>query len=1210
MLKQTKLETDGRRIFRSTWVALVALILFAMGPRLFAQADTGSITGTVTDPTGAVIPGTTVTATNVDNGQTLQANANAAGEYTILAVPRGSYKVTAEAAGFKTGTVNAQVTVTTSTTVTFQLQPAGSATTVTVTDETPMVDATDASIGATIEGKQVTDLPLNGRNFTQLAMLTPGVTRGVYGDEASGGGSSNFTETMRNNESFGAALSVNGLRPQADNFILDGIDNNDGLVNTILFFPNIDATQEFKVDTNVAPAEYGRAGGAIVTTSLKSGTNNYHGSAFWFYRDQSFDSNYNYQFNGAGKTPPTGFLRNQPGFSAGGPVWPKLRNKLFIFGDYQALRETLPVPVQYKTVPTALMRQGNFTELLNPAGANGSGSNFQTQYPYCYPGSFVNSSGQTEAYAGASTGDVPGTPQGGWIFDPTTCSGTTLGPTSGAPPVQFSSGGTANVIPASRLNPAAVNYLNAFPMPTLNTQYLNNYLVAQHEANKYNTFDGRLDWIVGPKDSAFARFSYDNSVNTKTSEFPNLPAGSGTGINPTHARGWDGEYTHIFSANVVNEAHIGYNRDNYGYTPPMYGDYVSKNLGIVNANINQETTGGALIGGWKGDLEYTGDYGLYSVPQNTYEATDTVSWNHGSHSIKYGGTFIRRQVAFFNPQEGKGYFWIDENTVEFTGYEVSELLAGGMYNYQIGSQAGYFDNIGQEDGIFAQDDWHVTRNLIVNLGVRWDFLSRPYEAHNQQSAFNVNTGTVMIAGQNGVSRSIVDNDYTNFAPRVGFAYSMPDHRTVLRGGYGIFYYPDYGGIDNQLGEQIPFGGSNSYSAANGYCTTFTGQLNQTPANNGNDYNCLGYTSPTTVAYSTSGDTGAALPARGFPNFNPSTPPAGLTMIAVNTHNQNSEVQEWNFQFERQIGSSDVATIAYVGTHGSKLSSYYQYNNPQFNTGIVPFPSLGQINYNDYNGISNYNGLQLHEEHRVTNGLIGTFSYAWSHALDDSTGAFQGQTAAVFSDPLGGYGNSSEDQRQVFSSSLLYQLPFGRGQRWAGNVSRPLDWLVGGWQSSLVAFVQTGTPVDLSTGEGNPGNRPDIVGPIHYSKATSGNNGGEAGGAYWFDPGSVPGHNKITGAEIFANPPTNPTTNVYSRLGTLERNQLFGPGYKRVDFSLQKNLHLAEGYTLELHGDAFNLFNTPAFTNPNSTLTSTQFGQIEGVELYSNREIQLAARFTF
>jgi hypothetical protein len=355
---------------------------------------------------------------------------------------------------------------------------------------------------------------------------------------------------------------------------------------------------------------------------------------------------------------------------------------------------------------------------------------------------------------------------------------------------------------------------------------------------------------------------------------------------------------------VINEAHIGYNRDNYGYTPPMYGDYVSKNLGIVNANINQETSGGALIGGWKGDLEYTGDYGLYAVPQNTYEVTDSVSMTHGKHTFKYGGTFLRRQVEFFNPQEGKGYFWIDEGTVDFTGYEVSELLAGGMDQYEIGSQAGYFANIGQEDGIFGQDDWRVNHRLTVNLGLRWDLLTHPYEAHNQQAAFNVTNGTVMEAGKNGISDSIINQDYHSIGPRVGFAYDLfGNGKNVLRGGYGVFYFLDYGGINNQLGEQSPFGGSSDYLATNGYCITFTGQLASSPTPQASDggYNCNGYTAPATVT--------TALPARGYVNFNPAAPPAGTSMIAVNRNNENSMVQEWNLQLERQLGSKDVVNIA-------------------------------------------------------------------------------------------------------------------------------------------------------------------------------------------------------------------------------------------------------------------------------------------------------------
>jgi len=1130
---------------RTGWILAMLLALFTTvgALRAYAQSDNGSIVGTVTDSTGAVIPNASVVVTNVDTGLKLNGKSNDSGEFQIFAIPRGNYKADVEAQGFQSQTANFAVSVGTTQTLEFKLAAGSVSQTVEVTSAAPLVNTTSATIGEVIQGEQVTDLPLNGRNFTGLALLAPGVTRGAYGDAASGVNGN--TETFRNQESGGASISVNGLRPQADNFLLDGLDDNDSLINTILIFPNIDATQEFRINTSVAAAEYGRAGGAIVASSIKSGTNEYHGSAFWFYRSGNFDARNSYQLLGASPTPNPPFNRNQPGFSIGGPI---IKNKLFGFGDYQAFREVLPPNPYFVTVPTALMRTGDFSELLasspNFDTANGPAVDSEFSTPYCLLHLHETAAG------------------GGQLYNPVNCQ-----------PIPGNVLANAGITP----NTAGVNYFNAYPTPT-RAGVVNNFLTHKQQFTHYNTFDVRFDWTPTSKDQAFVRFSYDNSASVETPELGTLPSGFGTGSDYTHARAYGLGYTHIFAPSLVNQLLIGYNRDDFGYQPPFYGDALSASLGIVNANRNLETSGGALIGGNNG-VDYTGDYGLYAVPQNTYEISDSVDWEKGHHSFKFGATGIMRNMEYFRPISGKGYFNFGNG--DFTGFPSAEMLAGFTDSYSIGTQNGYFSNISYEDGFFAQDQWRVNPRLTVQLGIRYDLITWPYETQNRQASFDINTssptyGQVLEAGVNGVSRTIINNDYTNFAPRVGFAYDiLGTGKEVLRGGYGIFYFPDYGGIDNQLGQQTPFGGSLSYLAQNGYCITFTGQ---TPAP-GSSYGCNEPPNQTTP-----------LPLPGYPGFNPAAPPAGLSTLAVNRNSKNQQIQEWNLQLEQQFTRNDVLDIAYVGTKSDHLSTYYNYNLFQFGTGVQNFPTFGTITYNNYNGTANYNGLQLHYEHHQGSNLLVTASYAWSHALDDSPGSNLSSTTPLYYDPRADYGNSLQDERSVFSSSILYKLPFGHGQEFGSKVNYFTNLVIGGWQVNVIGRMNTGTPFDLSVSGQNNGDRPDLVSPIKYPKTLT----------EWFDPSS------------FAKPPT-ATPNgipVFTRLGTLGRDQVYGPGGRSADLSLQKNFQLYGRIVLELHGDAFNVTNTPQFTNPDAGLLDANFGKITSTQSNSQREIQLAARLTF
>ena len=1144
---------------------LILSAVLCMAGLVLAQTDTARLIGTITDPSGAVVPNATVAVTNAGTGREVKAQTNGSGEYVVNALSAGRYHIEVQSPGFQTEAADFTLEVSQVKEISMKLQTGATSTTVDVTAGVPLVDTATSSQGEVIQGREVTELPLNGRNFTQLALLAPGVTRGAYGDEASGGSAGTNSETFRNSDTGGAALSANGLRPQADNFLYDGVDNNDALVNTIIFFPPAEAIQEFRITTSVATAEYGRGGGAILETSSKSGTNAVHGSAFLF-RRSGFGAAHDYD------SPPTPivFKRNQFGGTLGAPIW---KNKLFAFGDYQGLRQDQPNGTETDTVPTARMRTGDFGEFL--------GTTLTTVPAFCQ-------------VAGASP--VPGT---GYIWNPTTC-------------LPFGWNGTTatNVIPNP--NPVGLTYLQTFPLPNQPNAVQNNYVTERQQIRNFDDFDARADFNATQKDQIFFRYSYAQDGFTVTNSLGACcPSGFGSGDNFFHARGAATGYTHIFSPNIVNEFHFGYTSSNYGYNPPNINQRLGAAVGIPGANPSPLLGGQVLIGGnGNPQLDYQGDGGPYNVPEKLYQFTDSLTHVHGRHVFKYGATIGKRELNFVQGNDAKGYFVLGglsyPGTGRFTGYEASEVLAG-FPDYEIGQFNGLYQTRSWETGYFAQDDWRVSKRLTLNLGIRYDLYTWPYEIHNEMSNWVPNNpsdpGDGMLitpgsAGAAGLPRGLIQTDKNDWAPRVGFAYDLHGTgKTVLRGGYGIFYYLDRGGVGEQLSNNPDFNGVSSYETCpgfngncstlspNGYRITLSGQIPAGPPYAPINNNWL--------------DATGALPAA-VNNVNVSDP-KNVSVIYWPTNSKNSRVQQYNVQLEQQIGSSMALDIAYVGTRMDNLATAFNANNPILNgDGSSRWSTLGgAVNEYAYIGNGNYNGLQTSLQKRLSHGLTFRSAYTWSHTIDNSDSAFSNSTtdagARVFLDPNGNpllgdnRGNADQDIRQIFAFASMYELPFGRGRQLGSNWSPALNHILGGWQWNNIVTLQSGTPIDLYV-TGAPEDRPDLTGPASTD--------------------IVDGKGIIRGD--FTAPPVN-AAGVYIRPGSLGRNALYGPGLHTWDTGMMKDFTIESRFKLEFRGDFFNMLNRPQFDNfsfnTNALETDTNPG-IATTRFSSARELQLAVRITF
>ena len=721
---------------------------------LHSQAPTAQMTGIVTDASGAVVPGAKIDVIEIDTGLHSDAATNSAGNYVIANLKPGNYKIAVRKQGFTTQTRDdINLVVSQVARLDFTLGVGSTTETVEITGRAPVLETSTASIGQIIESKAVSDLPLNGRNFLQLSKLSAGVLESKPGDRASSGGS----------------FIANGVRAQLNNFQLDGVDNNAKIVDQqnsspVVIQPSVDAIQEFRVETNNYSAEYGYSAGAVVNATIKNGTNNFHGSAFEFLRNNYFDAR-NY-FTTAGTRQPT-LQQHQFGGTVGGPV---IRNKAFFFGSWQ--RDSINRGITYvNTVATAAQKAGDF-------------------------------SGLSPIYDPATTATVrPG------VFSRSLFPG--------------------NQIDSRRFSPAAAKLLAALPLPNFPNQTINNYVVSPTSTTRGNRFDFRHDLQISQQDNLFARYSYFQSDQVTPGPFPAPIIGSANFQIAPKANVGNGAAlgeTHIFSPTVVNEFRAGYNRIQ-DFLSPFVKDNVNDQFGLGGIPVQSGVTGlpKLSINGYADLGEATFLPNAKISETLTFE--DHVSWTLGDHTLKLGGEYrwVRSWFDISSTARGSytfsGAFTQNPQRTAGTGLGIADFLLGVPSSSSLSNQLSGDIRYGYYGG-FVQDDWKVTPKLTLNLGVRYELWEQPVERHDQQANYLPNLQALVYPdGTNtaGVpasfvaarpsdlsNRSLMKIDKNNIAPRVGLAYQLTP-TTVLRAGGGVFFADSpFVGASGRLVANPPF----------------------------------------------------------------------------------------------------------------------------------------------------------------------------------------------------------------------------------------------------------------------------------------------------------------------------------------------------------------------------------------------------------------------
>ena len=1067
------------------------LILLAILVPVQALAQTGaaSLTGIVTDQSGAVVPGATVTATNQATNVEYTAISNDAGNYNVTSLPVGAYVVKAELSRFKTASTKPiQMEAKQVVRLDFKLELGGLAETVEVTSETQVLQTESTTVGQVISGTTLNNLPLNGRNTGQLSLLLPGALTP---------NPSTFT-AIRN---FGGGRPyVNGNREQTNNYTIDGVDMNESIDNLVAYQPSPDALAQISVETNNYAADTGNVAGAVISNVLKSGSNQFHGNAFEYYRNSSMDAN-SWSNNRSGAAKPK---RRQDiyGGTFGGPL---MKNKLFFFGNYQGTRNDAP-GFETVSVAPASWRSGDLS-LLTSA-----------------------------------------------LKDPVT----------GAAFV-------GNQIPTGRIRPVAAGILNnltLYPLPnrTVPGQISGNYVGETLTTIRAKQGDGRVDWSPSNNDKIFGRFSIAEyeSRNDKRA-FPLLLGNLTTAPFRNLALNWN----RIITPSLVNEVLFGYNQIT------IVSDTLDwAGIGDANATFNipggQPIAGLSSIGFGNGLTSVGAGASDTNTVDKTYQINEKLTWLKGRHSVKSGGQMLHYQQQRFYAGNN-GLLGIFSYGGAFSGAPFADFLLDQVSGKGRGSLAEPWTHLHNRVALYVQDDFKATQSLTLNLGMRWAYTQPVVEQDNRQGNFSLSTGQEILA-QDGSreSRALYNAYKKGFEPRIGAAW-RPSEGWVVRGAYGISQYMEGTGANLRLPLNPPF----FFESAVTYDVT----------------------------------SGPGTLTTGFAELKPQDQPSGQVR-AWDPNLRPQFTQQWNVFVERLVTNTMSANVGYVGHKATHLVTPVEGNQPLPGVGdpstwapqqnrrplFGTAPLITNISTTASRGRSDYNGLQMSLRQRNVKGVEYLASYTLSRTRTNNLGYYgsggvqaEGAYWANAYDPEANYGPAFFDARHNFVLSANYELPFGKGRKYAADASNVMDAIFGGWRLSGIFQARSGFPITVTDGrarslQGTRGNeRPNCVGDPKPSDQNIN---------HWMDINAF----AVAPLGTFGNCP----------IGAGGR----APGYTNIDAVLAKQFNVGGSRYFEFRAEAFNFTNHPSFSPPARDINAPNtFGTITGT-VSSPRTVEMVLKFFF